>query len=702
MKQFFALALLALLGFSSYSQYNINPQAIDIVRDSFGVPHIFAKTDAEVCYGLAWATCEDDFATMQFLLLAAKAMLGRNLGIEGAKIDYAVQLMGVREYVDANYETGVPNDIKKLLSYYTVAANKYAEMHPEEVLVKKSFPVTEKDIVCGYMLGLALMSGVEGSINHIINMNAWKERQPTEPITKGSNAFAFNSNKTTDGNTFLAINSHQPLEGPMSWYEAHLCSEEGWNIVGSLFHGGISVFHGTNEYLGWAHTTNVDMDIKDMWELEMHPRKKNYYRVDNNWHKLEKGKAKLVVALGKKKKFKLPVFKATYNSIYGPVVKTDSGYAAFNLPAIRNLQAVEEWYRMNKAKNFSEFKKIIDMNSIAMQNIIYADKFDTIYKVSNCILPIREKGYDWTKMVPGNTSKTLWKGFYGMDDLPHALNPKCGWVFNCNNSSLELTAKDENPKLEDFNPDMGWNYEETSRSLRFYELMEDVYPDKINFDEFFTIKYDNQWPKHMAFLRKYDIDDFFTLNADSFPEKIREGIKIISHWNKKADLENTDCAFVFDCLYNIYNNSGGNKEQLFQTDVKAKKDFYGTQIEKSMTTFMRVFGTLSPPLSDYQLLQRGDKKVPIDGGPDMLRAVYSHQQSDGRVKPWVGDSYIQLVKFTKNGPEIQSINVYGASNKANSMHYTDQMQDFCDHKLKKMSLNKQEVYRHAAQIYHPQ
>jgi acyl-homoserine lactone acylase PvdQ len=100
----------------------------------------------------------------------------------------------------------------------------------------------------------------------------------------------------------LAINSHQPIEGILSWYEAHVCSEEGWNMHGSLFHGGISIFHGTNENLAWAHTTG-DLDMADVYHLEMHPRKKKWYKFDGEWHKLETHRAKLKVGLGKKRMF---------------------------------------------------------------------------------------------------------------------------------------------------------------------------------------------------------------------------------------------------------------------------------------------------------------------------------------------------------------------------------------------------------------
>jgi acyl-homoserine-lactone acylase len=94
MKQKFLLLLLALgISIGAFSQVNPNYH-VEIVRDSFGVPHIFGKTDADVAYGLVYAACEDDFKTVQWGLMLARGKLGLMLGIEGAKIDYAVQLLG--------------------------------------------------------------------------------------------------------------------------------------------------------------------------------------------------------------------------------------------------------------------------------------------------------------------------------------------------------------------------------------------------------------------------------------------------------------------------------------------------------------------------------------------------------------------------------------------------------------------------------
>jgi len=237
----------------NWANAQINPAKIDIIRDSFGVPHIFGKTDPDVAYGLAWAHAEDDFATIQQSLMAGKSMLAQYQGKKGASIDYIIHLLRIPELVEAKYESDLSPAFKKLLEGYAAGLNAYANAHPKEILLKKIFPVTPKDMVQYSVLQLCVLSGADKALSSIFG--------GTVPLlenykTAGSNAFAFNSAKTTDGQVYLDINAHQPLEGPVAFYEAHLNSEDGWNIIGANFPGAPCILHGCNEYLGWAHTVN--------------------------------------------------------------------------------------------------------------------------------------------------------------------------------------------------------------------------------------------------------------------------------------------------------------------------------------------------------------------------------------------------------------------------------------------------------------
>ena len=189
----------------------INPSQIDIVRGKYGTPHIFAKTDKEVAYGLAWAHAEDDFKTIQETFLPSKKMMGRHLGKEGAQLDYIAQLLKCEELVDREFNNLSPGGLD-VISGYVEGINAYAEKHPEQVLVKKSLPLTAKDYVIGFNFVIHFFSDISSTLKDLYANNI--------PVIHdsvfhrmGSNAFAFSKRKTTDLKTYININTHQPLEG---------------------------------------------------------------------------------------------------------------------------------------------------------------------------------------------------------------------------------------------------------------------------------------------------------------------------------------------------------------------------------------------------------------------------------------------------------------------------------------------------------
>jgi acyl-homoserine-lactone acylase len=682
---------------AAYAQRDYK-QNVEIVRDSFGVPHIFGKTDADVGYGLGWATCEDDFKTLQWMFLAGKKMAGRNIGKDGAIIDFAVNLLRVRELVDERYEKDLSPHVREIIEAMTAAVNKYAELHPEEVLVKKAFPASPKDIVAGYVLAEALLSGVDGPLKDIVN-----GKQPQIPFAdkgKGSNGIAFNSSKTKDGSVYLDINSHQPLEGPLSWYEIHLCSEEGWNVMGGTFHGGVTVFHGVNENLGWAHTVN-NFDAVDVFQLQADPNKKGNYLFDGVSYPLETKKVWLHVNLAKKGKFILPVSKRVWWSKYGATLVTKKGIFAIRLGATSNVKTIEQYFRMNKARNYTEFRAALDIQGAAMMTTIYGDRFDTIYCLSNGLIPIRPAGYNWQSTVPGNTSKTLWTTFHPESDLPQVVNPKSGYVFNFNNSAFDCTAPADDPKPANYDPTMGYTLTPTSRSIRFNEIIKNY--GKIDWNDFLKIKYDEGYGRQIHFFKDFPIDDIFELTEKEYPD-VADMLHKFQIWDtyRLAPVTDTNFAAVYKTMWNLYSDSNDSTVHLYSTDAKARHDFFLSSIRKSKKELMRDFGSINIQLGDLQRHQRGNVDIPLGGGPDVIRAAYPQPYKNGRFRVFVGDSYIMLVRFTKDGPEIHTVSPYGASNKPNSPHYTDQMQLYANKQTKPMTLNKAEVYKHAEKIYHPQ
>ncbi|TAE53704.1 MAG: acylase, partial [Bacteroidetes bacterium] len=518
----------------------VNPARIEIARDSFGVPHIFAPTDAEVAYGLAWAHCEDDFETIQTGFLAAKGLLGRVIGPEGAAIDFVGEFIRARELVEARFAQDISPEYLRVLEGYAAGFNRYGELHPEGLRHKDLLPITPKDMATYATLQMFVFTGGDGALQKLTENQL---PQATFPSNTGSNAFAFNSRKTADGQTYLNINSHQPWEGIVAWYEAHLSSEEGWNILGGLFPGAPNILHGCNEYLGWAHTVNHP-DKLDVYQLEMHPTEKLRYKFDNEWLTLEEEKIRLKVKIAG---LNIGLRKKAWYSVYGPTMKNKSGFFSIRSSGLFTLGALDQWYHMNKARNFSEFHKALKMNAIPGFNVVYADRYDTIYYLCNARMPIRTPGYDWSGTVPGNTSRTLWTEFYPTDSLPQVLNPPSGYVFNTNNTPFHSTAPADNPDRRHYSSDMGYELYDNNRSTRFMELVAPY--EIIDYERFKEIKYDGQLPAKLAFATNFD--SLFSLDPQSYPE-LSPLIRSIQQWDRRSDLQNIGATHFVLTAYRIF------------------------------------------------------------------------------------------------------------------------------------------------------
>jgi acyl-homoserine-lactone acylase len=539
-------------------------------------------------------------------------------------------------------------------------------------------------MLCYSVLQLCISSGADEALRSIFGGTV---ATPGNIKPGGSNAFAFNSKITTDGQVYLAINSHQPLEGPVSWYEAHLCSNEGWNIIGALFPGAPSILHGCNQYLGWAHTVN-NPDKLDVYQLEMNPKNRLEYKFDGRWEKLKMTKVHLNVKLAG---IIIGTNKDAYWCKYGPVVFNKKGAFAIRTPALFDIRALQEWYMLNKATGFTEFKHILDMEAIPGYNIVYADRYDTIYYLSNGKIPVRDKAYNWKGTLPGNTSKTLWTDIHPINDLPHVLQPGAGYVFNTNNTPFNATDTPYNFPLQGYDETMGYEKFENNRSLRFTELVKQH--NRFNYTDFKRIKYDLQLPAKTAYT--VNTDTLFLLNPKKYPA-IADVIQLLQQWDRIADVGSTGATLFTVMYYNVVSDLQHGPAYTAITTARAAALF-----KNARNYLMQNFKKINVPLGNYQKLVRGNKVLPIQGMPDVIAAIYSTPFKNGMVRATQGESYIELVKFTRDGPQIESVNCYGASNRRESPHYADQADLFIQQKTKPMTLDKAEVYKNAERIYHP-
>ena len=684
MRRFFLLSLSICLYFISFAQTKIDPSKIDIVRDSFGIPHIFANTDAEVAYGLAWAYAEDDFKSLQDVILPAKGLMGKVQGKAGAAGDYAFELFRCREITEERWNLLSPEFIK-LIEGYVQGVNDYASKHPGEILHKKIFPVTTKEYIASSVLAVTVFNGAGEALQRIYGN---REFTVPELDKKGSNSFAVHHSKTTTGENYLLINAHQPNTGSQAFYEAHINSNEGLNVLGGLLAGGPCILHGVNENLGWAHTVNYN-DRIDIFQLEMNPQNSLQYKFDGEWVNLEVKKVKLKI-----KGVPVTIKRNAYWSKYGATMKNKQGVFSIRLGANMRIGPLEQWYKMNKAKNFTEFYKAISTQELSMFNIMYADKHDTIYYINSGLVPIRDssKSFNWRRTLPGNTSKTFWTNFRSMKELPQYLNPSSGFIFNTNHSSFFATGTTDNLKPPSFPKTDGWEMYHNNRSARFLELFPQT--EKLSYEKFKEIKFDKQLPKKLQY--PYGIDTMSLLDVNDFPE-YTSLINELKNWNKSGAAESKGAAiFLLTYLHLGKLLAGQPNRQI--TKAEALETY--SYIKNYMTTN---FGRTDITLGDLQKLVRGEKDWPLGGFPDLLSPQWTVPYKDGKLKSTGGDGLIMFVRFPKQGlPIIETTNMYGASSHSGSKHFDDQVEMYLKQKTKKMTLDKKEVYKTAERIYHPE
>ncbi len=689
------LCLLSVILFASQMSVGqvIQPENITIIRDAWGVPHIYTKTDAEAAYGLAWAQAEDNFYDMQETMLAVRGLLGEVKGKKGAIMDAIGFMVKAKELVEENFDQAFSPKFKAVLNGFEQGVNRYAELHPEEVRHKKLFPIKGKEIIMGYVMNMTFLTNTHHDLLRILEDNFTAFDYTS--VASGSNSFAISPTKTKDGKTYLVSNTHQPLTGPVSWYEVHIETEEGWNFLGATMPAGLTPFVGTNKNLGWTHTTNQD-NFHDVFQLKMHPKEKNKYYFDGKWMELEERTLKLKVKVGM---LKIPVKRTFFYSVYGPTFKNKSGFYALRFPSNMVMGQAEQWYWMNKAENYEEFRKALDMQQIANQNITYADKTGRIFFLNNGLFPERNSNYLWEAIMPGDTSATLWQpSFRPLDSLIFVKNPDCGYVFNMNNTAFDCTCSEENPRKSQFPQTMGILEASTARSIRFHQLIQDF--DKLNMEDLKAIKYDSQYSFPMYTRTLENMDVLRQLSPSKYPE-LAEAIAVLQKWDGGAEIDNRQAALVTVACNFLQKYLRDNV--LADQNNTLPEEEYAKALGFAQQHLRKHFGTLEPELGQVQKHVRGDKVLPIWGAPEVLTQMYLEPFEKGMYQTAVGESYIMFATYGKDGVEkIETVVPYGASNKPESPHYDDQMELFVNKGLKEMTMDKEKIRANSERIYHPQ
>ena len=687
----YALAIFLLCGFNTNLISNeATPQySATITRDVFGVPHVHGATDADAAFGLAYAQADDDITNILSTIDLARAGSGLKNGRDGAIADYLIKALEIRELVEERYEEDLSSEVKAVLEGFVAGLNYWMSLNLDRN-IKDYYPVNKVDLVSSFAIQNLFFAGIDSAIKEL--MNAPKEVSEAEldkggesrivaSLVAGSNAFALNSNKTSDGKTRLVINSHQPLDGPVAWYEAHISSDEGWNMMGGLFPGAPFVFVGFNESLGWGMTVNGP-DLTDAFKLKINPENKNQYLLDGKWENFDIKNIKLPVKL-------LGPISWTFNreakfSEHGLVLETESGSYALKFAGMKEIRQPDQWFRMNKAQNKDQWLEAMKMRAIISFNAVYADKEDNIMLLHNTAGPIRNEAYDWKQPVDGTNSTLIWNEITPFDEIPLLINPNSGWIVSANQDPFRASSLKDNLKRSDFSKTLGIETKMTNRAYRVIEIFDN--DKKFTEQDLLDAKFDNEYSKESRSIKYLQN----VLAQEYEDQEFQEAQAVLNAWDLKTDNDNRSAALGVCILSEEW------RAFMNRIDAPSSKEMF----KKCIDELNDAFGRVDPLWSEVNMLIRGDLSLPIQGGPDTLRAVYGRPQDDGILKAVAGDGLVVSLSWDSDGnQESQSIHQYGsATQDSSSKHYDDQVQLFVDEKMKPTFFDKLELEKNTESV----
>jgi acyl-homoserine-lactone acylase len=673
---------------------------VRIIRDSFGVPHIYGKRNADVAYGLAYAHAEDDWKNIEEVIRSSRGTLAEIVGDSGAKADDFILSLGNTDIVNRDYDAKVSPAAKAIAEGYAAGINAWCAEHPQTGCAR-SMPFTGRDIVAGFVNRPTSFYGLDGEIDALLSGRANMEMSTktstrasllntTDDIELGSNALAVAPSRAADGHTRLAVNSHQPYEGRVAWYEARLKSEEGMDIVGGMFPGTPLMLQGAGPNLGWAPTVNKP-DLYDTFKLvvddDVYPTK---YRMDGQWKDLTRKQISYNVL---RDGALVSVERTARWSEHGPVFVTDKGVFAVSFVGLNEFGHIDQYLAMNVAKTVDDWRAAqVKYNAIPSVNYVVADSKGGIAYFWNANMPKRVEGWDRTKILPGDISDTLWKGWEPVEALPAVIRPESGYVVNANHSPLLVSAPEDNPKAGDYPASFALDTLVTNRGLRAQELF--GADTSITRDEFIAYKMDHT----------YSIDSSVAgmaeaLDAEWSGKVDAETQKLIDHvraWNGDADRANRHAALA-----------------IFTGQAVMGSQMHGpydherglAALKQTAQQLIAATGRIDPEWGEVSRLKRGDQSWPLDGGPDTLRAVYvaGDLAADKFRSGRAGDTYILIADWAPDGSyRIDTIHQYGSATlDASSRHYADQAPLFAQEAFRQPPMTLEGVLAEATRDYRP-
>jgi acyl-homoserine lactone acylase PvdQ len=694
-------------------------QQVTISRDEFGVPHIAGENDEATLFGFGYAQAEDFFWQVEDVYILALGRYSEAHGPKGLNSDLLNRAFEIVPRSQRDF-AALDQTTRRLCGAFTAGINYYLAAHPEvrPRLIKKFEPWH----VLAYhrQVALELCFRFTG-----LSTQYLPRRNPQIEDATGSNGWAIAGSRTKSGHTMLMAMPHLPWFGFTQLAEAHLSSGGGkdrpWNFSGAGFYGSPALALGHNDRLGWTLVTNRP-DIADVWRERFDkPGEPLAYAYDGGHRLAEKRVETIKVRKARNVEERQYTFRKTH---HGPIVvrESDRSMLAAQISGLFESTPLRQWLRMVRARNLEEFRTSLSTMQILYMNLLYADCEGNIWYVYTGRIPRRNPKFDWSQPVEGADPATEWLGVHELDELPQALNPKCGFLQNCNSTPWEVAAN-AGLKPDDYPSYMVGDGEvRNRRSHRSRQILLDQH--EINFADWQRLAFDDVVPWARENLPAYE-RDFAKLEKDGNPltERIRPYFEHLAKWDGRITAESTEATLCV-AWYELMHGSGYPGEAMrpqFRGDRQAQLE----ALVRAAEGLSMLHGNWRVPYGELFRIQRCDNvadlidvrfdddqpSLPCLGGPGPMGAVFATYYSPSLVIPLVisqrkrygvvGASYTAAWEFGPDGIRGASLVPFGASGNPKSPHYFDQAALLSRRRMKPELFTPGEVTASSRESYRP-
>ena len=678
------------------AQQNLDRLARDVTiyRDTYGVPHVFGKTDAATAFGFAYAQAEDNFWRLEENYMAA---IGRSAEIYGEhrlERDRVNAALEIPRLAREEYRRLDPHT-RSICDAFVAGLNFYIARHPEVKprLLTRMEPWYPLAFIRYnyYQQGFVNDRALDGLDLQTAAVD--KHFQDNQ----GSNGWVINPSRSATGNAMLFINPHLPFFGSGQVYEGHVHSDEGWNFTGYTRFGFPFPYVGHNENAGWVSTDNA-ADLTDVYaETFDDPKRPLAYRYGKGYRIATEHTEEILV------KTSTGLEKRTYKMVrthHGPILGTRDGKKlAIRMAKFESDGWLREWYLMTRAKSVAELKRAMEPLNMLFGNVMYADKNGDTFYLYNGAVPRRDPKFDWKKPVDGSDPATEWKGYHTIDELPQLTNPKTGWMQNCNGTPFMLTSEG-NPDPKKF-PNYMVQESDNLRSEISRQIL--AKNPKFTFDDWRRAAFDTYVlgaDKHLSALLAAVKK---RLDAGSPSSNIREAFEVLSTWDRRST---TDSVAMTLFVVTV----DGVPQDKSRDDVVIADAF-----AKAIAGLEKDFGTWRVAWGEMNRLQRYNeasgesfsddrRSVPVPGisGRDGGVFTFYAAPASGQKRRYgvAGGTYISVVEFA---PKVRgySVHVFGASGDPKNKHFVDQSELYARGEFKPAWLALEDIKANLGRAYMP-